>query len=1044
MYNPALRFGLFAMVLALVWGPGLNTTNAAPSIGLITFNSGNGDFAVVSTNNPPMPWTYDGSLGVWSSADTNDCATPFRSSRLNSPALTVPTAATVTLRFNHRHSFEVDATTRWDGGQLRMSVNGGAYVTVPSASFTANGYNNTVGGANVPQCELAGQFAFTGESTGYISATYITSVARLGTFNAGDRISVQFIGAWDDCSQGQVPNWEIDSVEFVPPLEDRRPIPIFTDPTLPANAAVTEGRSHTLRVAVTGQTSLQWFKDSAFIPGANGTEYTITNMSPADAGNYHVQAMNAIGTALSRTATVTLVEDTQAPVLLFAYSDAIDLTRFTFVTDEPLCTDEVACGSDADDAFNYLIETLDQTEILEVMSVTVTDGTNVTLVTLTARTPGVTYRITLDSGLSIGDQHGNRITLNTPASSITIQEPALFQQGLNGFTGTHDTELRGAAPGVVQANNLFVTVDTSDGGAISQGLLRFDNVIGSGPGQVPGGSIIVQARLTLTHGNGATPDGDLVNVHRMLVTWDESVATYNSFINGVSADGLEARTTPDFVINSVGLAQGNKLTFDVATSIQAWVNGDLNAGWAFIPTGANGYRWDTSESTVPGSQPRLEVIYTTPPCSPVAILQQPAATTTVNERGGFSLSVSATSQGCTPTYQWTRNGNNIPGATNSTYAVTAANPATDGGEYRVRVANSLPSSVTSAAANVTVIADTIRPAVLYAVSEANLTAITVAYTEAVTATAENGGNYSLVLAGGAPVSFTIARVNPTTIRLTTPPLTFGAVYNLSVSGVTDLAQTPNVMSPAVIPITIRSRRLLASDASWRYEQNGNFDSTLAGGETPWHAPAFNDSSWLSGQGLFGLEQPDIIAAIPLPNPVIRTPWTIGAAQLTYYLRTTINVPPGPPNSTVILRHATDDGMVAYVDGVEATRYNMTNAQPVLHDHLAPGASPEGIALCSPLAASAGTHTLAVEVHQSATTSSDIVFGAEVLQVIPPAVRIQPAANGSAILTWDTDPMWILVQAASVNGPYVVVGGNPSSGFTVSSPVGNTFYQLQCR
>ena len=116
MYNPALRFGLFTMVLALVWGSGLHTTNAAPSIGLITFNSGNGDFAVVSTNNPPMPWTYNSAQGVWSSADTNDCATLFRSSRLNSPALTVPAAATVNLRFNHRHSFEVDATTRWDGG----------------------------------------------------------------------------------------------------------------------------------------------------------------------------------------------------------------------------------------------------------------------------------------------------------------------------------------------------------------------------------------------------------------------------------------------------------------------------------------------------------------------------------------------------------------------------------------------------------------------------------------------------------------------------------------------------------------------------------------------------------------------------------------------------------------------------------------------------------------------------------------------------------------------------------------------------------------
>jgi hypothetical protein len=196
--------------------------------------------------------------------------------------------------------------------------------------------------------------------------------------------------------------------------------------------------------------------------------------------------------------------------------------------------------------------------------------------------------------------------------------------------------------------------------------------------------------------------------------------------------------------------------------------------------------------------------------------------------------------------------------------------------------------------------------------------------------------------------------------------------------------------------------------------------------------------------MFGLEQPDVIAAVPLPNPAIRTPWTVSAAQLTYYLRTTINIPSTPAGAIVILRHATDDGMIAYVDGVEKARYNMTNAQPVLHDHLSPGASPEGIVVCSAMAVSAGTHTLAVEVHQSATTSSDVVFGAEVLQVIPPQLRIQPAGNGSATLTWDTDPMWMLVQGTGVNGPYAAVPGNPSSGFTVSVPVGNTFYQLQCK
>jgi hypothetical protein len=1037
-----LRSTLFGLALALGLAS-LQEAGAAPSIGLVTFNSNGGDFVVVSTNNPPNPWTYNGSLGVWSSADTNDCTTPFRSSRLNGPTLTVATAGTVTFRFNHRYSFEAD-TTRWDGGQLRLSVNGGPYVTVPSANFTANGYNNTVGGASVPNCELANQFAFTAESAGYNTATYLASVARLGTFNAGDTISVQFLAAWDDCSQGQVPNWEIDSVEYVPALEDRRPIPVFTDPTLPANAAVVEGTAHTLKVTVTGQTSLQWFRNSAPIPGANGTTYTITNMSPADVGQYQVQAANSIGTASSRIATVTLVPDTQPPVLLYAFSDTVDLARFTFITDEPLCLNELECGSDADDAFNYLIESADKTEVLEVRLATVTDGTNVTLQTLVARTPGVSYRITLDSGLSIGDLYGNRIVLNTSGSSIAVQEPALYQQGLNGFAGTHDTELRGAAPGVVQANNTFVTVDTADAGGISQGLLRFDSVIGSGPGQVPPGSIVLQARLTLTHGNGATPDGDLVNVHRMLVPWDESTATYNSFINGVSADGLEARTTPDFTINSAGLVQGNKLTFDVTTSIQAWVGGELNYGWVFLPTGGNGYRWDTSESTVPDSQPRLEIIYSVPPCSAVSIVQQPAASTTVNERSGFSLSVTASSQGCPATYQWTRNGNNIPNATNSFYTVTLANPATDGGEYRVRVANSLPSSVTSSPAQVTVIPDTTKPAVLSATSEATLTAITVVYTEAVAATAEAGSSYSLVLVGGAPVSFTVARLSPTTIRLTTPTLTFGATYNLSISGVTDLAQTPNAINPVTVPIVIRSRRLLASDAVWKYEQSANFDSTLAPGETPWHSPAFNDSSWSTGQGMFGLEQPDVIAAIPLPNPLIRTPWTTNATQLTYYLRTAINVLAGPANSILVLRHATDDGMVAYVDGIEAARYNMTNAQPVLHDHLAPGAAPEGVVVCSRISVPAGSHTLAIEVHQSAPTSSDVVFGAELLQVIPPAIQIQPAGNGSAVLTWPTDPGWFLVQAPDVTGPFTTVAGNPSSGFTVSSPVGNIFYRLQCR
>lgn len=1038
-----LLTGLFVALAALFMHP--FTAEGAPAVGLIDFNADDGDFTVVSTNSPGSPWAYDSGRGSWSAFDRTECGTAPRSSRLNSPGWTVVSPGTVTLTFVHRHSFEVD-TTRWDGGQLRVSVNGGVYTTVPAASFTANGYNNTIGGTDVPNSEIAGQLAFTAESTGYADGQFITSIARLGTFNAGDTLSIQFLAAWDDCAQGQVPNWEIDSVEFSPPLEDRRPAPVFTDPTLPADAAVQEGKSHTLRAVATGQTRQQWFKDGLAIPGATALTYTIASMSEADAGQYHVEAYNAIGLAASRVATISIVQDETPPVMVLAFSDAVDLTRFTLWVNEPLCTDELECGSDADDPFNYVIESLDGSSTLQVATATVTDGTNVVLVTTDPRTVGKAYKLYVDRGFGIGDRYTNIIPPG-PQSEITISEPLLFQQGVNGYNATQDTELRGAAAGTVQGvTAIFVTVDASDGGGVSQGLLRFGKIFASEDGPIPIGSTILSARLTLTHGNGATPDGDLVNVHRMLVPWDESTATYNSFVAGVSADGVEAVASPDFVINSAGITVGAKLTFDVAKSLQAWANGAANYGWAMIPTGGNGYRWDTSESTVAGSQPRLDVLYSVPPCAAISITQQPNPSTTVNEGAPFTLSVSVQSQGCAPNFQWSRNGNDLPGATLSSYTVAAANPLTDAGTYRVRVANALPSSELSAPAVVTVIADTIKPTVVSAVAETGLTGITVTYSEGVSPTAESAARYSIVPAGGgAPVTFTVSRVNSTTIRLATATLAFGATYNLSVSGVSDLAATPNVIDPVVIPVTARARRLLASDAIWRYEENGNFDSSLDPGETPWHSPAFDDSIWLGGQGMFGLESAAVIAAIPLPNPAIRTPWTTNTTKLTFYLRTTLAVPAVPSGAVLVLRHATDDGMVAYVDGVEKARYNMTAPQPVRHDDLAPAASPEGVVVCSSLpGVTAGSHLLAVEVHQSSPTSSDVVFGAEVLQVIPPSLRAIRNPDGTVTISWPNDPAWVLVQSTAVNGPFAAVANNPTSPFAAPAPTGGVFYQLQCR
>src|SRR5262245_25116862 len=115
MYSFSLKTLVSAIALfLLVLSP--HRGGAAPSVGLIDFNSYNGDFTVVSTTNAPGgPWRWDGALGTWSAYDTNDCGPlAFRSSRLMSPILTVAAGGVVTVTFRHRYSFEAD-TTRWDG-----------------------------------------------------------------------------------------------------------------------------------------------------------------------------------------------------------------------------------------------------------------------------------------------------------------------------------------------------------------------------------------------------------------------------------------------------------------------------------------------------------------------------------------------------------------------------------------------------------------------------------------------------------------------------------------------------------------------------------------------------------------------------------------------------------------------------------------------------------------------------------------------------------------------------------------------------------------
>ena len=66
-----------------------------------------------------------------------------------------------------------------------------------------------------------GKFAFNGQSAGFVTSAYVSSTAALGTFNAGDVVSVQFIAGWDEGTiAAPSPAWEIASLDFSPSVEN--------------------------------------------------------------------------------------------------------------------------------------------------------------------------------------------------------------------------------------------------------------------------------------------------------------------------------------------------------------------------------------------------------------------------------------------------------------------------------------------------------------------------------------------------------------------------------------------------------------------------------------------------------------------------------------------------------------------------------------------------------------------------------------------------------------------------------------------------------
>ena len=114
------------------------------------------------------------------------------------------------LAFDHYVATEAG----WDGGNVKMSINGGPFTAIPAAAYLFN-KPTTLTGPSTNTNPLAGQPGFTGTDGGQTKGSWGESQVDLAAAGAkpSDTVQLRFDIGRDGCGGNE--GWYVDNVEVV-------------------------------------------------------------------------------------------------------------------------------------------------------------------------------------------------------------------------------------------------------------------------------------------------------------------------------------------------------------------------------------------------------------------------------------------------------------------------------------------------------------------------------------------------------------------------------------------------------------------------------------------------------------------------------------------------------------------------------------------------------------------------------------------------------------------------------------------------------------